>query len=54
MSFTTTGNVAWDIPLLGYRVPGSQKAINIGNKQLEKICETTIACAMERTFNKFY
>ena len=36
----TTGNVPWAIPLLGDRVPGSEKAINIGNKQLQKIYET--------------
>ena len=47
MSFTTTGNVPWDMPLLGYRAPGWHKEINIGNKQLKKICETIIACAME-------
>lgn len=36
----TTGNVPWAIPLLGDRVPGSEKAINIGNKQLQKIYKT--------------
>ncbi len=35
-----TGNVPWAVPLLGGRVPSSEKATNIGNKQLEKIFKT--------------
>ncbi|WP_375339410.1 transposase [Okeania hirsuta] len=35
-----TGNVPWAVPLLGERVPSSEKATNIGNKQLEKIFNT--------------
>ncbi|GGA40745.1 transposase [Okeania sp. KiyG1] len=35
-----TGNVPWAVPLLGERVPSSEKATNIGNKQLEKIFKT--------------
>lgn len=35
-----TGNVPWAVPLLGERVPSSEKATNIGNKQLEKILKT--------------
>ncbi|NEO55835.1 MAG: transposase [Okeania sp. SIO3B5] len=31
-----TGNVPWAVPLLAERVPSSEKATNIGNKQLEK------------------
>lgn len=35
-----TGNVPWAVPLLAERIPSSEKATNIGNKQLEKIFKT--------------
>ncbi|NEP91429.1 MAG: transposase [Okeania sp. SIO2C2] len=39
-----TGNVPWAVPLLAERVPSSEKATNIGNKQLEKIFNTGSFC----------
>ena len=39
-----TGNVPWAVPLFAERVPSSEKATNIGNKQLEKIFNTGSFC----------